>query len=153
MVLCRVIELLALDSSPRYKKSDDFHQFIRHLFLIFMIALLPLRGWISDAMATGMVAAQMQQQTATEIVADHETMVAQADMATADCSGHDFGEKAHAADTLCESCSACQACHTIAVSPTATGVSAAFNLCTLTGAVVAQFSSAEHAPGKKPPIS
>ncbi len=138
---------------------------MRHLFLIIMIVLLPLRGWVSDAMATGMVTAQVQQQTAAKIVAIHaheagvqahqdtETVVADASQTAADCSGHASGGDDHAVDTHCNSCSVCQACHTVALSPAAADVTTAFNPRTLPRAVVAQFVSAEHALGEKPPIS
>ena len=140
---------------------------MRHLFLIFMIALLPLRGWVSDAMATGMLASQVQQHqyNATKIAAPHaheagvqvhqdtETVVANAAKTAADCSGHASGGAGHAADTHCDSCSVCQACHTVALSPAAVAVTAVFNLRTLPRAVVAQFASAETALRQKPPIS
>lgn len=138
---------------------------MRHLLLILMIALLPLRGWVSDAMATGMVTAQVQQQTAAKTVATHahqawtqahqdnETVVVDAFQTSADCSGHGSGGDDHANDTHCDSCSVCQACHTVALSPAAAHATAAFNPRTLPRAVVAQFVSAEHALGEKPPIS
>ena len=139
---------------------------MRHLFLILMIALLPLRGWASDAMATSMVIAQVQhQQTAASVSATHaheagtpahqdiEAVVAEAVQTAADCSGHAFGEDEHAEDTHCNTCSACQACHTVALSPPTVAVTTAFNPRTLPRAVVSQFVSAEYALGQKPPIS
>ena len=140
---------------------------MRHLFLILMIALLPLRGWVSDAMATGMLASQVQQQqkTATKTVATHgheagtkahqdtETVVADVTPTAADCPGHASGAESHAADAHCESCSVCQACHTLALFPTGTDVTAVFNLSMLPWAAVAQFSSAETEKKKKTPIS
>ncbi len=138
---------------------------MRHLFLIIMIALLPLRGWVSDAMATGMVTAQVQQMVATNTVAtsaraagvkahhDAEIVVTGASQAPSDCSGHASGGDDHADDTHCSTCSVCQACHTVALSPAAAEVTTAFNPRTLPHAVVAPFASAEAALGQKPPIS
>lgn len=139
---------------------------MRHLFLILMIALLPLRGWASDAMATAMVTAQVQhQQTAASTSAARaieaevqahqygETVVADAAQMAADCSGHALGQDEHAEDAHCDTCSACQACHTVALSPPTVEVTTAFNPRTLPRAVVAQFASAEAALGQKPPIS
>ena len=140
---------------------------MRHLFLIFMLVLLPLRGWISDAMATEMLASQVQQQhqTATKKVATHgheaetkahqdtETGVSVAALTAADCSGHASGAQSHVADAHCDSCSFCQVCHTIALFPAAAGVSTAFDLRTLPRTTVSQFTSAEAALGQKPPIS
>lgn len=139
---------------------------MRALFLILMIALLPLRGWVSDAMATGMLAAQMQQQpSATKIIAPHaheagtqahqdtQTVLVDAAPTAADCPGHAYGAEPHAADSHCDSCSVCQACHTVALTPAAASVTAVFDLHTLPRAAVAQFASAHSALGQKPPIS
>ena len=142
------------------------HYAMRQLFLILMIALLPLRGWVSDAMATEMVTAQVQQQqTATKIAdsyayevdaqAHHDVEIVNAEtvQTAAECTSHAFGEDEHAEDTHCNTCSACQACHTVALSPPTVDVTPTFNPRTLPRAVVAQFVSAEHALGQKPPIS
>ena len=140
---------------------------MRHLFLIIMIALLPLRGWVSDAMATGMAATEVQskQQIAIKIEAnnaddaaakanfDLETMTTETGLIAADCSDHAFGTHLHTADAHCDSCSACQACHTVALSPAAAEASAVFNLGTLPRAAAAQFASAEAVLGEKTPIS
>ena len=140
---------------------------MRHLFLIIMIALLPLRGWVGDAMATGMAAThlQYQSQTATNIIAIHahasggkahfdlETVATEAARTAADCSDHASGGEPHAADTHCESCSVCQACHTVALSLTGTDVTGVLNLSTQPFAAGAQFASAETALGEKTPIS
>ena len=123
---------------------------MRHVFLILMIALLPLRGWVSDAMATGMLASH---EAGTKAHQDTETVVADVTPTAADCPGHAAGAESHAADAHCESCSVCQACHTVALSPTGTDVTAVFNLSMLPWAAVAQFSSAETALGEKTPIS
>lgn len=140
---------------------------MRHLFLILMIALLPLRGWASDAMATVMATAQVQhQQTAASPLAARandagvpahqygETVAADAVQTASDCSSHAFGQDEHADDTHCNTCSACQACHTVALTPApAFSASAAPNLGALPRAEVAQFTSAQAALGQKPPIS
>lgn len=140
---------------------------MRHLFIAFLIALLPLRGWVSDAMATEMVVAQFQtqQQGVTKATAEHaheageqahidlDTEVTTARMAAADCPGHASGGDSHAADTHCESCSVCQVCHTVALSAAPADVAAVFSLDMLPRADVAQFASAPAARGQKPPIS
>lgn len=141
---------------------------MRHLFLILLIALLPLRGWVSDAMATTMVIQQVQKQhsIATKTIANNadkidskahfntEIAVKQAPQTSADCASHVVGtEQLHAADTHCESCSACQACHTVALSPAAVNATAVLNLGTVPPVFIAQFASAEAALGQKPPIS
>lgn len=139
---------------------------MRHLFIAFLIALLPLRGWVSDAMATtmGMAQVQAQQQGAVQKVAeeaykeskkanfDAESSVKQPAEAMADCADHAAGSEAHTGAAHCESCSACQACHTVALTPAPVGVSFAFNLGMLPRTVAAHFASAPAALGQKPPI-
>lgn len=140
---------------------------MRHLLLIIMIALLPLRGWASDVMATSMAATRAQHisQTATKTIAtgahrtsakahfDSRAVATKSAQIAADCSGHDSGNVSFEAATHCDSCSACQACHTVALSSTSVDATAAFNLSTLPRAAAAQFASAPVALGKKPPIS
>ena len=141
---------------------------MRHLFFILMIALLPLRGWVSDAMATGMVTANMQQQSVAMTAPTHaheagmqahqdtQTLVADTSEIAetmGDCSSHAFGEDQNAGDTHCNTCSACQACHTVALSTSTGELITTFNPRTLPRAAVTQFVSAERALDQKPPIS
>ena len=140
---------------------------MRHLFLIFMIALLPLRGLVGDAMATGMAAgqvAQMQQMhVATKSIATnahtasakagfyHET--AAPDAALADCAGHGAEDADHGGASHCDTCSACQACHTVALAHAASSVSSTFQAFALPYSAADQFASADAALRQKPPIS
>lgn len=138
---------------------------MRHLFFILMIALLPLRGWVSDAMATSMVTVQVQQYSTTKTIAintheartsaqkDAKIAVVDAQQADGDCVGHTADDKNHEADTHCNACSACQACHAVALSLVAAHLTTASNPRTLPRAAVAQFISAERALDQKPPIS
>ena len=137
-----------------------------HLFIALLIALLPLRGWVSDAMATemGISQVQAQQQVAIKKVAEEaykvsakahfgaNSNVKEPVEAMADCADHAAGSEAHTGAAHCESCSACQACHTVALTPAPVGVSFAFNLGMLPRAVAAQFASAPAVRGQKPPI-
>lgn len=131
-----------------------------------MIALLPLRGWAGDAMATGMAAGQvaqiLQRQIATESIATHahaaseeshfyqEVAVQQASPTAADCAGHgaDDGDASH-----CDACSACQACHAVALSHSVPKVPSSFQAFSLPGSAADQFASADAALRQKPPIS
>lgn len=140
---------------------------MRHLLLALLIALLPLRGWVGDAMATQMAAgqiqhSQIQQHGATKTIADHQDGIwaaahfdheEVAEAAEPDCAGHSTGESTHAADGHCESCAACQACNTVALSLTGPDLSPAFNALTLPHSAADQFASADAALRQKPPIS
>lgn len=145
---------------------------MRFLLFALMIALLPLRGWIGDAMATEMALAQVQHpQLATKTIASHthETGAeahfhheaaapeaadaVQAMQAVHDCAGHAADDASHVADAHCESCAACQACHAVALSHAAPDVNPVFNALTRPHAAADQFASADAALRQKPPIS
>lgn len=135
---------------------------MRVLLLALMIALLPVRGWVGDAMATGMAAGQLQYQPeAAKSIASHahETgMQAHfnheaAAQAVTDCASHAAGGTSHTADTHCGSCSVCQACQTVALSTMAPDLTPVVHRFTRPRAVAPQFASAEAALGQKPPIS
>ena len=133
---------------------------MRRLLLILMIALLPLRGWAGDAMATGMAAGQIAQlQVATKSIATHAHPAgAKADFyhqmaALPDCAGHDAGDGDHAGDSHCNTCSACQACHTVALTHSAPDVAPVSHAFALPYSAADQFASADAALRQKPPIS
>ena len=133
---------------------------------VLMIALLLVRGWAGDAMATDMALAPLQH--ATTLIAtnahgisaqghlDHESA---ASRATHDCGGHaheDTEDACLAADAHCESCAACQACqacHSVALTPAMPGGGSLFSSIPQPRSAAAQFASAETARGQKPPIS
>ena len=140
---------------------------MRHIVLALMIALLPLRGWVGDVMATEMAStAPRHVQVATEIIADrahseraaatfdHLSGDAQAAAMPPDCADHGgTGPTTDMADTSCHSCSACQACHTVALSPLLASTASLSMPPTLPPSPAAQFASAVSALGQKPPIS
>ncbi|MDW5443498.1 hypothetical protein [Polaromonas sp. SM01] len=139
---------------------------MRHLLLVLMIVLLPLRGWVGDVMATEMAAPRLVQvQAAMETVADHaDTAGASthfyhasaplaAAQATPDCAGHDAGDSAPSSDAHCASCALCQACHIVALSPPAAQALPVLSPFMPPHSPVASFASADTALGQKPPIS
>lgn len=139
---------------------------MRHLVLALMIALLPIRGWVGDVMATEMASPKATQPAnATKMVAahahgagaeghfDHVSADAPAAQPAPDCAGHGAGDSSPAADAHCESCTACQACHTVALSPLIPALHAATAAPALPRSPAAHFASAPAALGQKPPIS
>lgn len=140
---------------------------MRRLTFVLMIALLMLRGWMGEAMATGMALAPLQPlPVATTVIATHaHEMGAQAhfDHKTAepealhtaqamhDCTGEPSSDDALHAE--CDACAACQACHTVALAPLAASAHPVFSARALPNAPTAQFASADPARGQKPPIS
>ena len=144
-----------------------------HIFLfVLMIALLPLRGFAGDVMATEMAIqmatqAQSHHADATKDIAahadhsgasghfdsHHETATAQEAATTTNaCADHLAAEQCHSSDTH-GSCQACQACHTVALALAFDPVQPVFASSMLPRLAAAQFASAEAALGQKPPIS
>ncbi len=150
---------------------------MRHLLLSLLITLLPLRGWVGDAMATQMATGQMQhsqteqhgrqhgeQHGAIKLIADHQDStlaaahfdhqkMAQTQAAEPDCAGHSTGEGTHAADGHCESCAACQVCNTVGLSLMGPGTGLKATSLALPRSAADRFASADAALRQKPPIS
>lgn len=139
---------------------------MRPLFFALMIALLLLRGWVGDAMANSMALAPLQpSQLASElrqlaaktaetaaVRTAYEAAHPAAPDAAPDCAGHATAND-DAASTHCQTCDACQACHSVALTPPAAHPGAAFNPRAQPSAPAARFASADPASGQKPPIS
>ena len=142
---------------------------MRHLILALMITLLPVRGWVGEVMATEMAAPRAAQlQIATEMIAyhahaqrantpiyhreQHEQQAAVPLQALADFTGHGAGDNT-STNGHGDSCSACQACHTLALSPVATDAAPVWKPFAPPRSLVAHFASANTALGQKPPIS
>lgn len=123
---------------------------MRILFLALMIALLPLRGWVGDAMALERVTPSQTTHhaaaPATALPDCHEAHPDHAGMAGT--ASEDAGQ----ASADCDTCTACQICHSVALTavlpPTLTP-----DLPTLAPrSSLPQYASAERAAGFKPPI-
>lgn len=136
---------------------------MRTLLLALMIALLPIRGWLGDAMALEMVrhslpAAEAVVAAANGIAESHcheATMEADTghDMAAMHGTSGD-AQQSHGTDHAnCGTCVACQVCHTVALGgmPLVDTPHAAPQAPP--AAHAARFASAEPVLGFKPPIS
>lgn len=140
---------------------------MRFLLLALMIALLPLRGWVGDAMAMKMIeSAQRPAEDATNLIANHSSKTwantgfeAQSEvMHHAECPDHAAlsaapADSPHPDDSAdCATCTACQICHTLALTPMTLHIASAALPAGLPQASAHLFASAERAPGFKPPI-
>jgi hypothetical protein len=120
---------------------------MRHLLLALLIALLPVRGWVGNAMAIDMAAQQA-------------VAVTQQSPMPADCPMHaqapdQAGNTSQQAEagTLCVNCDTCQLCLALASftsTDPSTGAHAAHSGPMDTGI---RFSSADSVFKLKPPIS
>lgn len=143
---------------------------MRCLIIVLMIALLPLRALAGDVMATQMAgsAAAIESRAArahdmgARSIFDHQKQLVETPLAVFDCheqaaSHHDASDIAPRVSTEvndhCNTCAACQACHTVALSPTAPAGIALFASPQLRQTSSAVFTSADAVLVQKPPIS
>ena len=136
-----------------------------------MIALLPLRGWASESMAVSMavqqlVAAQEQTSGNAAMPVDCPFFGQVFKVPSIDTTGNTTGDTNSdaitdtATDTpgetlspLCKGCTTCQLCMALVTGFAPTPVAATPLPHATRLAINASFTSAERAPGYKPPIS
>ena len=142
---------------------------MRVVLFILMLTLLPLRGWVGDAMATNMAVAELQSAAQSKIsmppLAD-QSVKARAGVvvvikstsvhggsAGSDCAGHTAASAAALDDAdACTPCAACGACHSASISSVAPAWAAAVHGSTLPAWPADAFLSADAADTQKPPI-
>ena len=137
---------------------------MRYLVLVLMIALLPLRGWAGEVMATQMaasaVAIEAGASDAHEIGGKasfiHQKQMFESSNVTSDCheqlSSHQDTSNATNSEH-CATCPACQVCHTVALSLPSLDVTISFASPQLGQSSASTFTSADAALGQKPPIA
>ena len=134
---------------------------MRRFFFVLLIALLLLRGWMGDAMATGMATAWLQPaQSATKTIAAHahetgaqahfEHEMTDQEAVHGDCADHPADQ---ASGVHCGLHAACLACNALAPNPAMLHLTPVFRAFTLQRSAAARFASADAAPSQKPPIS
>ncbi|MGJ7530821.1 hypothetical protein [Variovorax sp. GB1P17] len=138
---------------------------MRTLLLALMIVLLPIRGWLGDAMAVEMVrhslpaaaaAVSTASSSATMATEAHCHEAMEAGSGTMDMADHTSSHDNSDSGTDhqgCNTCTACQVCHTVALGgmPLIDIVHGAPQAPP--AAHASRFASAEPALGFKPPIS
>jgi len=128
---------------------------LRLFLLAFMIALLPLRGWVGDVMAMEQASQALTTTPATAASGDcHEALVphGQAD------TQHESRQQAIAQDAAhasgdCGNCTACQICHSVALAGLALVAPATTPAMSAPQTQARLHASVARAPGFKPPIS
>lgn len=124
---------------------------MRYLFVIIMIALLPLRGWAGHVMAVDMASQQVAvAKKAAASQAEKEIIAAM----PADCPmlAQAGAEDEQAASGAHCSCDTCELCLALASVKDTGFFQAVFTPHTTPRAANTGFSSAERATGLKPPI-
>jgi len=133
---------------------------MRHLFLIFLIAVLPVRGWAADVMTVAMAAQKLNaiKKVATGAESIRSTgqfgTEIQAKM-SADCPMLASGKATdkNTASPLCKGCTTCQLCMALVTGYPMMLIGAVPLPQATQGIASISFSSAERVPGFKPPIS
>ena len=138
---------------------------MRRFVFILMIFLLPLRGWMGEAMATEMATMHFVAVQATNTLAavkfynengNFNALEASSNVATpavamsADCEMH--AKSAPNTPTSKQLCSHCQACHAVGLSGTVQIISIAAVHNPMPTAYISLFASAPYALSQKPPI-
>ncbi len=138
---------------------------MRRFVFVILILLLPLRGWVGDAMATQMAVPTAVQHAAVAGVTgqmDHRAEPAQAhapasaaQMADGDCAGHGgVNDASGLKDTAhCGVCTLCQSCHTVAVLQAHENPDAGQSRPAVPQLVAPGFASADRALVLKPPTA
>ena len=145
---------------------------MRILLFVLMLALLPIRGWMGDAMATSMAVAELQAAASTKnavhSVADEannfRATAFEADTTSrhtvsviSDCAGHAAMAPTDANHTddadHCTPCSACGACHSASMSTTAPTWATVVHGSTPMIWPADAYFSADAVSRQKPPIS
>lgn len=155
---------------------------MRRIFLVLMIVMLPLRGWMGDVMALEMstagpmthsIAAASKNTDATINIANYlyktwtngqfTSQIVRS--APPDCPGHAAmadadsdtatfdNADASAASEHCNACNACDICHGVALANAVTVHPTDLAPDALPFTGSTRFTSATRAPGQKPPIS
>lgn len=130
-----------------------------------MLVLLPLRGWLGDAMALERMGQAWQPSLPAATHAMHQRLTGSDAQAHdgqraalhADCPGHTSAANAPSDDAQhgsadCATCAACQICHAVGLTPIPPQLGAAPVTAGQPQGHVPHFSSAERAAGFKPPI-
>lgn len=135
-----------------------------------MLVLLPLRGWMGDAMATsmaitelrassnsasiGVVDANKLSKSQVKEVVQVQSSSGHATFVSPDCEGHtSFDQVSLDEADHCTPCSACGACHAASISTTASTWAAMVHVASLMTWPVDAYFSADEVSRQKPPIS
>jgi len=125
---------------------------MRRWLLILMVALLPLRGWVGDAMAAQMLGQQLAAIESVAESAHRERATGHFDSKDAAHDCHSAAPVADPAEGSCASCVQCQVCSAL-VLPSRVGPGAAVEARGLPATEGVHFASAPRAPVFKPPIA
>lgn len=138
---------------------------MRHWIIVLLLVLTPWRLWAADSMAVEMATHGVGSPRAAATVSAHaaEHALHCAGMADHALDGHsggtmaddgmaDSGDGASHGGSPCGHCAACQVCTAVALMAPQPVISLGSQVHHLPQVTLPTFSSAELAPGQKPPI-
>ena len=130
---------------------------MRHLLLVLMIALLPVRGWAVDVMALSMAAGQLNAIESVTVESVDTRAAGQSESENQAAMPTDCPMQVQAADKagagVCHGCNTCLLCMAV-VTGYPMALAGTASLPQAEQAIgSASFTSAVRAPGFKPPIS
>ena len=130
---------------------------MRHLILILMIALLPLRGWAADGMTVRMAAQQLVtiENVAAQALSTRSSGLFDAEIRAgmpADCAMQMTPASDDGSVPPGHGCTTCQLCMAVVTGYPTLLVTARVLPQAVQGLNATRFTSAERAPGFKPPI-
>ncbi len=122
------------------------------MFLLALtIALLPLRGWLGDAMAMQQMAQALEPTQVSAAPGDCHQALGHQDQAHHDTPAN-AQDAAHTSGD-CGGCTSCQICHSVALAVFTPWASMAAPGASAPQTQAKLHASVERAPGFKPPIS
>jgi hypothetical protein len=122
--------------------------------LVLLVALLPLRGWVGEAMAGQMLQQQLAIAAAVQAPAPHHGAKAHEDCMghqAADATGDAAADSPNSPD--CPTCASCQVCSAVAIAPVTRGTPSAGFSQPPPASIERAHASAERVNAFKPPIS
>ena len=131
---------------------------MRRVFLILMIALLPVRGWAADMMGVVMAAQELSAvhsvaDSGSEARAGNPSGAEPAFNMSADCPMGAIQTPDDGASDTHQGCATCQLCMALFTANTPVPIITITLPQAPQGRASTRFTSAERAPGFKPPIS
>lgn len=129
---------------------------MRRFIFILMIALLPLRGWMGEAMATEMASVKLSAVKSVKMTSEtrisHAQNIANAELPAVLSSCDTHLDKTVDQNSKVESCTHCQACHAAALIETVQTADLHPRINLMPHDFVTQLSSADRQLSQKPPI-
>lgn len=130
---------------------------MRRLFILLMIALLPLRSWAGDVMTLEMAVGRLASVTQTSSTMAHDCHGQNAEVSFAGSADSVIANLSESTDSFsdgrCDTCGTCQLCHSVALADFSLSELHSLSAPSFLSSDSTGFASAPRALNLKPPIS